>query len=243
MKLKEKEKNSFYINKKKAFRAKLLRKTDLEEAFNFAYQMTFGKGHHRENRSGGQESRTQIKIFKNTLQGKIAEIALYNYFLDNKIDCGKVDFSVSGKGIWDDADLTYKNTKLSVKSTAYFSNLLLLETKDWNDKGQYIPNISDSKLTDKYDYHILLRISPSANTLFKNSTDEDILKKEFNSITWTFDIAGCVSHKTIIYIIKENYILPQNSLLNGKIKIDSENYYIQSGDLKDIELLINILKK
>jgi hypothetical protein len=50
MKLKEKEKNSFYINKKKAFRAKLLRKTDLEEAFNFAYQMTFGKGHHRENR-------------------------------------------------------------------------------------------------------------------------------------------------------------------------------------------------
>ena len=43
-------------------------------------------------------------------------------------------------------------------------------------------------------------------------------------------------------IIKEENILPKNSLLNGAVKMDAENYYIQSGCMKKIELLIMELK-
>ncbi len=140
-----------------------------------------GEGRHRAHRSGGKELRTPIEIFKNTLQGKIAEIVLYNYFLDNGIKCQDVDYSVSGKGSWDDTDLGYKNIKISVKSAAYFSNLLLLETKDWDTNGRYIPNINNPDVADIYDYFILVRIKPSTNSLFCDSTDKKTLKKEIKN--------------------------------------------------------------
>ena len=189
-----------------------------------------------------EQPRTPIEIFKNTLQGKIAEILLYNYFLNNGIKCKDVDYSVSGKGSWDDTDLVYKNLKISVKSAAFYSNLLLLETKDWDTNGRYIPNIDNPDVADIYDYFILVRIKPNTNSLFNGSTDKKTLKKQIESNKWYYDITGCCSLTTLKFIIQNNYILPQNALLNGKIKMDAENYYIQSGYLKSIRSLLNILK-
>jgi hypothetical protein len=132
---------------------------------------------------------------------------------------------------------------MNVKSAAFFSNLLLLETKDWDSEANYIPNISDLNSTSKYDYFIFVRVKPNTNSLFSKGEEKEILEKEIVANEWFFDIAGCCSQKTLKFVIKNNYILPQNSLLNGKVKMDAENYYIQSGDLKPIDDLINILNK
>ena len=43
-------------------------------------------------------------------------------------------------------------------------------------------------------------------------------------------------------VIKQKLILPKSSFLNGKIRMDAENYYIQAGDLRTIDELINLLK-
>ena len=43
-------------------------------------------------------------------------------------------------------------------------------------------------------------------------------------------------------VIKNDYILPQNSYLNGSTRMDAENYYIQAGDLLDIKFLNEKLK-
>jgi hypothetical protein len=43
-------------------------------------------------------------------------------------------------------------------------------------------------------------------------------------------------------IIQEKQVIPQNALLNGKIKMDANNYYVQSGDLYSLEGLIRELK-
>jgi hypothetical protein len=45
---------------------------------------------------------------------------------------------------------------ISIKATKHFGQLLLLETKDWNNNGQYIPNLSLEKQS-QYDYFILVR--------------------------------------------------------------------------------------
>jgi ABC-type enterochelin transport system substrate-binding protein len=39
-------------------------------------------------------------------------------------------------------------------------------------------------------------------------------------------------------IISNKLVLPQNALLNGKIPMDAANYYMQSGDMRDLEALI-----
>jgi len=44
-------------------------------------------------------------------------------------------------------------------------------------------------------------------------------------------------------VIDNKYVLPQNSLLNSKIEMDAENYYIQAGDLKSITNLIKKVKE
>lgn len=239
----EKKGNSYYINKKKEFTKNSISNIHLNKAFNFAYEMAFGKGHHRSHRSGGQVSRSQIDIFKNTLQGKLAEVVLYNFFKEKDIELNDVDYSISGKGDWDDTDLTFGEIKISVKSAAFFSNLLLLETKDWDDEANYIPNLDQNSTTKNYDYHILVRIKPNTNSLFNDLIDKKSLEDEIKSNKWYYDIPGCCSNNTLKHIIQNNYVLPQNSLLNGIVKMDAENYYIQSGDLKNISELIKTLNK
>ena len=48
---------------------------------------------------------------------------------------------------------------------------------------------------------------------------------------------------TLKYLIEKNFVLPQNSLLNGKTKMDSENFYCQLGGMKNIASLPNLLRK
>jgi hypothetical protein len=244
-----KEENSYSVNRKKPFNGLKINETDLQKAFDFSFEMCFGKGHHREHRSGGQHERKKGEIFCNTFQGKLSEIVIYDYFIAQGLYCEEPDFSILGKGIWDDADLLVQGKKINIKSIAFFSDLLLLETKDWNSKAQYIPNIKNNA-TSSYDYFILVKIKPDVKRLFKsndlyysNDIQKDFLKKIlFENQKWDYEITGYCTNKTILHIIENKYILPQNSLLNGKTKLDATNYYVQSGELREIEFLTNELK-
>jgi hypothetical protein len=240
MKLKQ-DGQCYYITSKKAFEGRKIENKILNLSLEFAYEMAFGEGHHRKKRSGGQELRNNIDVFNNTLQGKIAEYCLHKVLCQNGIKCKDVDVSVSGKGVWDDSDLSYNDLKINVKSMAFYSHLLLLETKDWDEKGLYIPNKSNNETTIKYDYFVAVRIKPNTNSIKYDSWKKDDLIENILSSNWYFDIGGWCSHKTLKYIIKNNYILPQNTLLNGKTKMDAENYYIQFGNLKHIDELVEIL--
>ena len=59
---------------------------------------------------------------------------------------------------------------------------------------------------------------------------------------WEIEITGYITNEDLIYLINNNYILPKNSILNNNTKIDAENYYVQSGDLKDLQILFSELK-
>lgn len=250
MKLEVKNTNEYYINSKKEFISNKINEILILECFEFAYEMVFGDGHHRNHRSGGQYGRKNGELFANTFQGKIAEFVVYHEFIKNGLsDLEKPDIGIYGEGIWDDTDLNYKGIKINIKSAAFFSNLLLLESKDWNLNGEYIPNINNESSQD-YDYFILARIKPdikrilrSNKLFFTNEIEKTQLKELVFNEKWFYDFAGVCSQNTIKYIINHQYFIPQNSKLNGKIPMDADNYYIQSGNLKNIKELISKLKQ
>ncbi|MEN2402096.1 hypothetical protein GKZ90_0020065 [Flavobacterium sp. MC2016-06] len=237
MKLK-KEGNDYFIIEKKEFQGTLVNPIFVKQAFDFAYAMTYEGGFHRKNRSGGEAKRSDEEIFQNTFQGKTAEIILYELLKLRNIEVDLPDFAIHGSGKWDDVDLKANGKLICIKSATFFANLLLLETKDWDKEGNYIPNKNVDGATCVYDYFVLVRIKPDIKKMIvENSKDKEILWEEIKKTSWWFDIAGCCTIKTIRYMIENNYILPKDSLLNGKAKMDAENYYIQSGELQDLDFL------
>ena len=244
--------NKYFIDTKKNFNSvNRFKDETIDKVFEFAYAMTFGNGEHRDHRTGGTMSRKKGQIFINTFQGKLSELGVYNaFFQSNKEAYYKLsepDFAVYGLGEWDDSDIELGKIKFSIKSTKFYGNLLLLETKDWSEKGEYIPNLNIDK-NCIYDYFVLVRIKPdgekmmSANKLlYSNNIDKAELYSLIKSEKWEYDVSGYITNEDLKFLINNAFILPQNSLLNGKIPMDAENYYIQSGDMRDFQQLVNSL--
>jgi len=245
-----KENNNYYITNRRQFDSNFhFSDKIISKVFEFSYGMTFGKsGEHRSYRSGGQRSRKNGELFINTFQGKLAEFGVYHSIADSGIsDLSEPDMDTWELGEWDQTDIECSGLKLNIKSTKSFGNLLLLETKDWNNDGLYIPNIGKDG-NGKYDLFLLTRVSPDGEKLIKFnrlyysnelSGGEQELGNIIYNEDWKFDIAGIVRHDLLKHAISEKLILPQNAMLNAKVKMDAENYYIQAGDM----MLANDLKK
>ena len=236
-KLKRIDNNKFKVTiKKEFFHDVVLSFDETGKAYEFASAMV-NDGEHRKTRSGGQASRNKKEIFANTFEGKLAELGFYSYCVDNGVDISEPDFSVSGLGIWDSYDFKYKEKYIAIKSTARYSQLLLLEIKDWNANGQYIPNIDNGK-TAEYDYIVLCRVNPIVKGIVDKAKDA----KDIKEIEYEVEITGYITHEDVKYIINNNYVLEQNSYLN-KTKMDASNYYVQANDLREPEELIKKLSK
>lgn len=235
--------NSYYVDKRKKFlKYATILQTDKDKCFNFAYNMSYAeKGAHRDSRSGGVMHRTKGQIFINTFQGKMAEFALYRYLKSRHIEVDEPDVSEYKLGKWDTFDLDCQGKHFSVKSTKSFGDLLLLETKDWNEHGQYIPNLASG--TAKYDYTVLVRFQPDGEGLMRDgkllyqrenevpSNIRDILTETIYKKDWLYDFPGFIYHSELVRLINEKRIIPQNAMLNGKTKMDAENYYFQTGNM------------
>lgn len=240
---------SYSINSKRTFvKHAVLNASSISNAFEFAYEMVFGKGHHRGYRSGGQNKRRKGELFSNVFQGKLAEEALYHFLIPQGVTISEIDYRIMGKCAWDDSDFVVNNKYINVKSVAFFSNLLLLEEKDWNTQGQYIPNLENNKKSS-YDFFVLLRLKPDVKALLKKERllfVDDVKKEELydlvNRQMWRYDIPGFITRLDFINkVIAQNHILPQNALLNGKIKMDASNYYVQCGELRKLDELRKLL--
>jgi hypothetical protein len=239
--------NSYFVNSKKEFCSFSVSNEIIQKALDFAYAMVFEEGHHRNHRSGGSIKRKNGELFCNAFQGKMAEFIIHDLFTERGLACTGVDTSVSGKGIWDDCDLVCNSKKINIKSCAYFSNLLLLETKDWDKQGNYIPN-RDAQ-TSEYDCFVLVRIKPDIKKVFKENKllFSDTLEKNkilelLANESWQYDVAGWIDKLDLVQIINAGFTLPQGATLNTKTTVDANNYYVQSGDMKYLRDLIPILK-
>lgn len=230
----------------------VLNDIEITRCVDFANRMVWGEGYHRGKRSGGIKERSEKEKFVNTLQGKITECALHKYLQGYHLDTSGVDFSVFGKGKWDTVDLACNNNKIAVKSTKYFGQLLLLETKDWDENGNYIPN--EDTNTGEYDEIVLMRIRPNIDDVIKRKPDFwqlDVAEQlEFlKSIKWEFEISGYITHEDLQYIIRNHYVIKQGERL-GKVKenyngivMDADNYYVQVANMRKKEQLLRRLSE
>lgn len=235
--------NGYKIDKKISYnKMKEFPERILEKCFNFSYDMTYARvGQHRNYRSGGTLNRKNGEIFINTFQGKLAEYGIWNEFANRKLEIRSPDLKEFKLGKWDDFDFIYKNYKIAVKSTKYYGNLLLLERKDWDKEGIYIPN--EKKGTGYYDFFVLIRVFPDGEKIMKDNKilySENIYEKELKKKIinkgnkWSYDIPGFITHKDLCKLIKNEYVIEKGALLNGKTEMDADNYYVQAGDMRNI---------
>ena len=229
------EGNNYFIKNKKNFSPMNLEANFLSSVFSFAYEMTFGKtGEHRKYRSGGTVNRRNGEIFCDTFQGKLAEFFVYQSFKNLGIDCPMPDLETWELGKWDNEDFLINGKLINVKSMAFFSNLLLLETKDWDQQGKYIPN------NKSYDFFVTVRVKPELKKEFKlhkilysDIVPEQRLRSIIEKQDFVADIPGFVKGSFLKQKIKEKQILPKSAMLNGSMKMDAENYYVMSTDFED----------
>ena len=235
--LNNKDGYNFFIPTTKKFIPTQIERNHVNETLDFAYAMTFGKdGEHRKYRSGGSHTRKNGEVFCDTFQGKLAEYFVYQELISIGVDCPKPDIEKWGLGRWDDEDFSINDKLINVKSMAFFSNLLLLETKDWDETGKYIPN------NKSYDYFFVVRIKPELKKEFRNQRmlySDDIsferIKSVFEKQSFFADIPGYVTNSFLKEKIQEKQILPKGSMLNGRIKMDAENFYILSSDFEEFK--------
>ena len=234
---------NYYVRNKRHFVAYTqMLAEDKKECFEFAFGMSYAKmGAHRDSRSGGTMHRTLGQIFINTFQGKMAEFAVYRYLLKHLIPVEKPDTEKYELGKWDTFDLECQGKRISVKSTKSYGDLLLLETKDWDKDGRYIPNLSDGKAA--YDYTILVRFNPDGEQLMKQhsllfqkeseipANIQEILWEKVSGQNWSYDFPGFIYQSELVQMIQEQRIIPKGAMLNGKTKMDAENYYFQTGNM------------
>lgn len=243
--------NYTVIDKRRFLAYAMMLNLDKAKCFDFAYGMSYGEeGKHRVNRSGGTLHRTKGQIFINTFQGKMGEYAIYRYLLSKNIQLPEPDCRKFDLGRWDSFDLICQDKHISIKTTKSFGNLLLLETKDWNDNGEYIPNINEGDC--RYDYTLLVRFSPDGEGIMKEnglldqkdeevpSNIKEILIEKVRNVEWKFDFPGFIYYSEMVRMIRERRIIPKRAKLNGKVPMDAENYYFQTGNMHNIsEMYMN----
>lgn len=250
--LKETEENGrscFYITETRPFSALgEFTKEVVDIVFSFSYGMSLGRsGEHRDHRSGGQVRREPGELYRDTFQGKIAEFGLRESLSKLGIKYPEPNLEMWSLGRWDLGDAEVGGKKLCIKSAKHFANLLLLETKDWGEDGQYVPNLKLG--TSHYDLFILVRIRPSLEDLMKrsrllysSSVEKDKLQSVVAENVWEYDIPGFITQEQLLEVIRGKYVLPQNSYLNGTTLMDAENYYVQAGGMNDFSDIVSLLK-
>lgn len=237
---------SYILNKRVKFNKLNSFKLDtVNTVIEFAFNMTFGlKGEHRQSRSGGSIIRESHEIFANTFQGKLSEFAVANLFYKHK-GYKEPDLSTHGLGTWEDADFKLGNNAIAVKSTKFYGNLILLESKDWDSKGIYLQSVNEPR---NYSHIILVRIKPDIEEVLrelrKESKEKISLSRLKSSLTaqdWSYDIPGYITNADLISVIDKGFVIPKGAFLNHSVKMDAENIYVQAGDLRPVSMLLTEL--
>lgn len=180
-------------------------------------------------------SRDKFKTMLDAFLGKLGEYAVYEFFKDLDYELELPEIILRQRGEWDDGDLFVAGQKVQVKTTVFTSNFLLLKRNDWDDQGNY--RWGKDGLDTNYGAFFLCRLMPNPRQVFlKEESLEDLIKLCEN-ISWRYEITGFMTKKDVIKAINENYIIRKGKMLNGKVKIQEDLIYFQSGDLKDPELI------
>lgn len=242
-----KDDNKYFITNSKGY-SNTFTEDEVRIAFDFAWEMVWGEGHQKNEWIGSNIPRTNCEKFANIFQGKLGEIGFYKEAVKVWVDFPEVDFDVNGRNIWDSGDFEYDCNKYSVKTIPSYGDLFLLPTGDWSEDGSYKygKDQNNNLIPVFYDYHVLMKVSPDTKGVLKSIKklySDEMIKVELECLmfskAWTYQLTGYINNLTLVKAIDERFILPKGALVNGKEKMKTENYYIQSGNFENFENLIS----
>jgi hypothetical protein len=219
---------SFYVNCKKEFSPLLNISKYISESVYWAVSQKYFKPNGRDNNT----------IIRNSILGKLGEFFIYDYFNSLNYNISYPDLKIRGKGMWDDGDLILEGRKLSIKSTHYYNNMLLINKNDWTINGEY--KWGKDGLDSTYKAFFLCRIKP--NIPFLENTNIDEIITNITKLNPEIDCPGYLSIMDFKDIIDNEIYINKGDIINNKIKIGSDFYYCQAGDLNRIET-IKVKKK
>lgn len=243
-----------YVNCQKTFTPIIrLSNEDVQQSYNFAYDMA-SVNKHREYRTGGTHHRRKMEVFVSAFCGKLSEFAVHDYLTQQGICVEPPDLEIYERGTWDSEDLVlYQNYNeelirctATIKSTKSFGNLLLLEKEDWDSEATYIPS------EEQYDIFILVRTNMDLEKVLKRQKmlyTDDIKESALVSAIqeaakdgFLFDIPGYLYRSDLVKVIRARQVIRKDQMLNGRTKMDADNYYVQAGNMRDIDVLVQQLK-
>lgn len=220
----------------------------IQKCIDFAYEMTYGRGYHRANSSGSDYKRKPSEIFASTFQGKLAECALQEYLKALNVKVSDVDFTVGGKGTWDEYDLLSFENAISVKSSKDYMQMLLLNKNDFDEDGKYIHSTSEEYAAP--DYFVFSRVRPNINWIVKKSdlplrqlvSKEDV-ERLVLPCNWSVDLTGFIDHEEFKdIVIKDGFFVNKNDTVDN-LNLFSDYYYTQTGDLNEVhDMAIDLLR-
>mgnify|MGYP000864905573 CR=1 FL=1 len=79
--------------------------------------------------------------------------------------------------------------------------------------------------------------TPATKKPLKALYFKEFLKHLILNEKWQYDIPGFITLEDLKNIIQDKLIIEKGSKLNKNTKMDASNYYVQSGDLRNIESL------
>jgi hypothetical protein len=91
----------------------------------------------------------------------------------------------------------------------------------------------------------LVRIKPDVDELarlFSSSHYEkeilESLKSQILNQKWSYDIPGFMTSEDLAQVLNSNHLIPKGARLNNSVTMDADNFYVQAGDLRNINSLI-----
>lgn len=228
--------NDRHLYRPKNFSGSVVSYDIIIKCFDFAYTMA-KDSFHRSKRSGGTHQRSPLELFWDTFRGKIAECIAYDYFASKNYEVSDLDFSIYPRGVWDSFDMRINGEFISIKSTKHFGQLLLLETADWDEQGRYLP---DADKNIPYSYFLLVRTKIENENHFTkgNLPEYDLLKNFCLSMNIEGELTGVLSHQDFVnQIIKYRFIIKKGQLLQGRVRMDADNYYTHAINLESPEII------
>lgn len=207
---------------------------ELEQCYNFAWDM---RGNHNRNMI---MNRDDWEIFRDDFRGKLGEIAVRNYIVNNIVNSEittDLDFKVTPKGQWDITDLVVNGKYINVKSIKQGSAFLLVETKRYDENGNYVYKNNDGNSVP-IDYYVLVRVTVDpdvSKNVFSRKNFENFMNNAWNVDmkkevirTVKAEVLGGISHDEFwrrkklankeIKCIKDNL----RAIANGKTLVDNE---------------------
>jgi len=79
--------------------------------------------------------------------------------------------------------------------------------------------------------------------LYESNLQKKLLENMSAELDWMFDVPGWIGINDLKSIIKSGEYLKQGEMLNGRTKMDADNYYVQTGDLRKFNTLIERLSR